>query len=97
VTVYDCAANKLTAQLSIVLRDTGLQINGVLSGKVGNTAAEYVLNTRHRYIHDLLTLSLLMSFTYRAPSKARNLTSYIYTHMDKIFYWGFCFLNRAFR
>jgi hypothetical protein len=42
-----------------------------------------------------LPLSLLMSYTYGAPSKARNLTSYIY--MDEIFYWGFCFLNRAFR
>jgi hypothetical protein len=40
-----------------------------------------------------LTLSLLMSYIYGTPSKARNLTSY----MDKIFYWGFCFLNRVFR
>jgi uncharacterized membrane protein len=34
-----------------------------------------------------LTLSMLMSYIYGAPSKARNLTSYIY--MDEIFYWGF--------
>jgi hypothetical protein len=52
-----------------------------------------------------LTLSLLMSYIYGAPSKARNLTSYIYIYrpyniyiyMDEIFYRGFCFLNRAFR
>jgi hypothetical protein len=31
----------------------------------------------------LLPLSLLMSYIYRAPNKARNLTSYIY--MDEIF------------
>jgi hypothetical protein len=48
------------------------------------------------HIHcKILTLSLLMSYIYGAPSKARNLTSYIY--MDEILYWGFCFLNRAFR
>jgi hypothetical protein len=41
-----------------------------------------------------LTLSLLMSNIYGAPSKARNL-SHIY--VDGTFYWGFCFLNRAFR
>jgi hypothetical protein len=41
-----------------------------------------------------LTLSLLMSYIYGAPSKDRNLTSYIY--MDETFYWGFCFLNHAF-
>jgi hypothetical protein len=49
-----------------------------------------------------LTLSLLMSCIYIymcvcvcvAPSKARNLTSYIY---GRDFYWGFCFLNREFR
>jgi hypothetical protein len=44
-------------------------------------------------IYCLLTLSLLMSYIYGAPSKARNLTSYIY---ERDFYWGFCFLNRAF-
>jgi hypothetical protein len=44
-----------------------------------------------------LTLSLLMSYIYGAPSKARNLTSYIYIYMDEIFYWGFCFLNGEFR
>jgi hypothetical protein len=42
-----------------------------------------------------------MSYVYGAPSKAGNLTSYIYIYiyiyMDEIFYWGFCFLNRAFR
>jgi hypothetical protein len=43
-----------------------------------------------------LTLSLLTSYIYGAPSKARNLT-YIYIYMDENFYWGFCFLNRAFR
>jgi hypothetical protein len=32
-----------------------------------------------------LTLSLLMSYIYGAPSKARNLTSYIYIYMDDIF------------
>jgi hypothetical protein len=34
-----------------------------------------------------LTLSLLMSYTYGAPSKARNLTSciYIYIYMDENF------------
>jgi hypothetical protein len=32
-----------------------------------------------------LTLSLLMSYIYGAPSKARNLTSYIYIYMDEIF------------
>jgi hypothetical protein len=32
-----------------------------------------------------LTLSLLMSYVYGAPSKARNLTSYIYIYMDEIF------------
>jgi hypothetical protein len=37
----------------------------------------------------------VMSYICGAPRKARNLTSYIY--MDKIFYWGFFFLNRAFR
>jgi hypothetical protein len=30
-------------------------------------------------------------YIYGAHSEARNLKSYIY-----IFYWGFCFLNRAF-
>jgi hypothetical protein len=46
-----------------------------------------------------LTLSLLMSYIYGAPSKSRNLTSYIYiyTYMNEIFYWGFCFLNHVFR
>jgi hypothetical protein len=42
----------------------------------------------------VLTLSLLMSYIYGAPSKARNLTSYIY---GRDFYWGFCLFNRAFR
>jgi hypothetical protein len=41
-----------------------------------------------------INLSLLMSYIYGAPSKARNLTSYIF---GRIFYWGFCFLNREFR
>jgi hypothetical protein len=41
-----------------------------------------------------LTLSLLMSYIYGAPSKAKNLTSYIY---GRDFYWGFFFLNRKFR
>jgi hypothetical protein len=41
-----------------------------------------------------LTLSLLM-YTHGAPSKARNLTSCIYGR--DFFYWGSCFLNRAFR
>jgi hypothetical protein len=40
-----------------------------------------------------LTLNLLMSCIYGAPSRARNVTSYIY---GPDFYWGFCFLNRAF-
>jgi hypothetical protein len=31
----------------------------------------------------VLTLSLLMTYTYGAPGKARNLMSYI--HMDEIF------------
>jgi hypothetical protein len=50
----------------------------------------------------LLTLGLLMSYIYGAPSKARNLTSYRYIYIcvcvcvDEIFYWGFCFLNHAF-
>jgi hypothetical protein len=35
-----------------------------------------------------------MSYIYGAPSKARNLTLYIY--MDEILYWGFCFLNLHF-
>jgi hypothetical protein len=30
-------------------------------------------------------------YVYVAPSKDRNLTSYIY---GQDFYWGFCFLNR---
>jgi hypothetical protein len=34
--------------------------------------------TRDGYDHKLLTLSLLMLYIYEAPSKARNLTSYIY-------------------
>jgi hypothetical protein len=43
-----------------------------------------------------LTLSLLMSYIYGAPSKARNLTCiYIYIWM-RFLYWGFCFLNCAF-
>jgi uncharacterized MAPEG superfamily protein len=42
----------------------------------------------------ILTLSLLMSYIYGAPSKAINLTSCIY---GRDFYWGFYFLNRAFR
>jgi hypothetical protein len=33
---------------------------------------------------------------YGAPSKARSLTSYIYIYIYEIFYWGFCFLNRAY-
>jgi hypothetical protein len=32
-----------------------------------------------------LTFSLLMSYIYGTPSKARNLTSYIYIYMDEIF------------
>jgi hypothetical protein len=58
-------------------------------------------------IMSTLTLSLLMSYiyiymcvcvcvyvcVYAATSKARNLTLYIY---GWDFYWGFCFLNRAF-
>jgi hypothetical protein len=47
--------------------------------------------------YSILMLSLLMSYIYGAPSKAKNLTSYIYIYMDEIFYWRFCFLNRAFR
>jgi hypothetical protein len=35
-----------------------------------------------------------MLYIYGAPNKAKNLTSYIY---GRDFYWGFCFLNRAFR
>jgi hypothetical protein len=51
------------------------------------------------YVQATLTLSLLMSYIYGAPSKARNLTSYIniYIYIDEIFYLGICFLNRAFR
>jgi hypothetical protein len=33
-------------------------------------------------------------YIYVALSKARNLTSYIY---GRDFFWGFCFLKRAFR
>jgi hypothetical protein len=40
-----------------------------------------------------LTLSLLISYIHGAPSKARNLISYIY---GRDFYWGFCFLNHVF-
>jgi hypothetical protein len=47
------------------------------------------------YTGRTLTLSLLISYIYGAASKGRNLMLYIY--MDEIFYWGFCFLNRAFR
>jgi hypothetical protein len=49
---------------------------------------------RCQRIMECLTLSLLMSYIYGAPSKARILTSYVY---GRDFYWGFCFLNRAFR
>jgi hypothetical protein len=57
--------------------------------------------SQENFAHHLkicLTLSLLMSYIYiyiyiyGVPSKARNLT-YIY---GRDFYWGFCFLNRAF-
>jgi hypothetical protein len=41
----------------------------------------------------VLTHSLLMSYIYGAPSKARNLT---YT-WARFLYWVFFFLNRAFR
>jgi hypothetical protein len=50
-------------------------------------------------INMCLNFSLLLSYIYiyiyiyGAPSKTRNLT-YIY---GRYFYWGFCFLNRAFR
>jgi hypothetical protein len=37
-----------------------------------------------------------MSYKYGAPSKATNLTWCMCIYMDEIFYWGFCFLNRAF-
>jgi hypothetical protein len=40
-------------------------------------------------------MSYIYIYIYGAPSKARNLMSYMY--MDQNFYWGFYFLNRAFR
>jgi hypothetical protein len=44
-------------------------------------------------VYPPLSLSLLMCVCiYGAPSKARNLTSYIY---GQVFYWGFPFLNHA--
>jgi hypothetical protein len=41
-----------------------------------------------------LTLSLLMSYIYEAPSKAGNLRRIC---LDESFYWESSFLNRAFR
>jgi hypothetical protein len=46
------------------------------------------ISEKNNNIMRRLTLSLLMSYIY----------IYIYIlYMDEIFYWGFCFLNRAFR
>jgi hypothetical protein len=50
----------------------------------------YDVNVRHDMC---LTLSLLMSYIYGAPIKARNLTSYTYR---RDFYLGMCLLNGAF-
>jgi hypothetical protein len=49
-------------------------------------------NTFTVHVHSL-TLSLLMSYIYGDPSKARILTSYIY---ERDFYWGFASLTMHF-
>jgi hypothetical protein len=66
---------------------------------LGVGVGKFFVVDRFHNIHDvsitdsLLTLILLMSYIYGAPSKARNLT-YIY---GQDFYWGFYFFNREFR
>jgi hypothetical protein len=54
----------------------------------------YTKSQQMHYSDGLLTLSLLMSYIYGAPSKARNLMSYIY---GRDLLPGFCFFNCAFR
>jgi hypothetical protein len=54
-------------------------------GKYGTARrATDVSITRRMRLACWLTLSLLMSYMYGAPSKAKNLT-YIYIYMDEIF------------
>jgi hypothetical protein len=68
---------------------------GLLDMDVTFVGCHLPKQNNHKSVGKVILSLLLQYILYGAPIKARNVTSYIY--MDEIFYWGFCFLNRAFR